>query len=730
MKQNYLCAFILALTLSIAGSAQCLSGWGYLQPITITNSLAVPLTNFQVKVTVNTAAPIGAGEMNASGNDIRFQTTGCGKVNYWIESGINTTATSIWLKVPSLPASGSTTVNMYYGNPFAAAESAGDSVFLFFDDFNDGVFSTAKWNVRGTPSVLQETGGVLQFQGNSNWEYIRSTTTWNGAVVIESSEYAANTPAVGMVLGYAGTDERLTFREGNTGLKGTTYDPDVSGSNSWQDMNYPNVQHPLSGYNTFSLQTDFVSNRIVINSFCNINTSNCNTNQFTFSNVTGTGYYVGFSSFSGGFIQYVDWIRVRSHASQQPATTVGAQQPNAGITSTASFSVICAGSNATVSFNANGTFNAGNIFTAELSDATGSFAAPVTIGTLASNNTGPQSMSVTIPSNASGTQYRVRVNSSNVAVTGANNGSNLVINALPNVVATATPTEICAGAPGTLVVTGASTYVWSHGPTSSTIIVSPSVSSTYTVTGTDMNGCTANASVMITVNPLPVVNITGNTMLCEGTSDSLWVSGASMYAWSTMETTESIEIMPLSTTTYSVNGTDIHGCESQAQITVTVMPLPVLSISVGSLWFCASDGATALNATPAGGAWSGTGVTGMLFDPAAANIGMNTVLYTYTDSLSGCSASDSLEIYVDFCLNTPGSIAQNNLKLYPNPNNGTFTMQSASAIGYFEITDALGRVVYTAIAQSTQATVAVEGLAPGMYVVRAQGTVIRFSIER
>ncbi|HEX3079771.1 MAG TPA: T9SS type A sorting domain-containing protein, partial [Puia sp.] len=82
-----------------------------------------------------------------------------------------------------------------------------------------------------------------------------------------------------------------------------------------------------------------------------------------------------------------------------------------------------------VSYTASGTFSAGNIFTAQLSDASGSFVLPIAIGTLASTTSGM--IAATIPlATPAGTGYRIRVVSSNPIIIGSNNGENITINAL------------------------------------------------------------------------------------------------------------------------------------------------------------------------------------------------------------------------------------------------------------------------------------------------------------
>jgi hypothetical protein len=88
--------------------------------------------------------------------------------------------------------------------------------------------------------------------------------------------------------------------------------------------------------------------------------------------------------------------------------------------------LLCRGGAVSVAYTITGTFNAGNIFTAQLSDAAGSFTTPVSIGTLASTTAG--TINATIPGGtASGAGYRIRVVASNPVTTGTDNGANLTV---------------------------------------------------------------------------------------------------------------------------------------------------------------------------------------------------------------------------------------------------------------------------------------------------------------
>lgn len=84
---------------------------------------------------------------------------------------------------------------------------------------------------------------------------------------------------------------------------------------------------------------------------------------------------------------------------------------------------------------------------------------------------------------------------------------NVTVNALPTVTANATDADLCEGESTTLNGGGANSYSWSNGVTDG-VAFTPSATTTYMVLGTDLNGCENTATVVVTVNPLPTVNLT------------------------------------------------------------------------------------------------------------------------------------------------------------------------------------------------------------------------------
>lgn len=165
--------------------------------------------------------------------------------------------------------------------------------------------------------------------------------------------------------------------------------------------------------------------------------------------------------------------------------------------------------------------------------------------------------------------------------------ANVMVNSLPMV--TATSATNCAGAPASLTAGGANTYTWSTTATGGTIVVMPTSSSNYTVTGTDANGCMNSATASVTTSTLPVISVNTPTT-CAGNTATLIASGANTYTWSTTATTFSITDNPMITASYTVSGTDNNGCVGMATTSIVVNALPAVNSTSATI--CAGGTAT------------------------------------------------------------------------------------------------------------------------------------------
>ena len=171
--------YILNFTTSIAFE----SGWQYRKVITIEEQSGTDLTDYQVLVTVDTASLISSFKMQSDCDDIRFiDSDGGAQLSYWIESGINSANTKIWVKIPSISASSTKTIFMYYGKSSASSGSDGKATFEFFDDFETDTTDDYYWMTTdtNTPSNVHtwdsEDKWINILTGDNDSEDARMTT--------------------------------------------------------------------------------------------------------------------------------------------------------------------------------------------------------------------------------------------------------------------------------------------------------------------------------------------------------------------------------------------------------------------------------------------------------------------------------------------------------------------------------------------------------------------------
>lgn len=218
---------------------------------------------------------------------------------------------------------------------------------------------------------------------------------------------------------------------------------------------------------------------------------------------------------------------------------------------------------------------------------------------------------------------------------------------------------ICFGDNAALTVSGAGTggsYEWAASPDLSCTLcdnptASPTVTTSYGVTGTNQYGCTSSTTAIVTVNPLPIVEAGPDETLCDQPIPVTLNGSPSGGTWS-----GSPNVSPGGT--FTPNGAEtvvltytfvdpVTGCSDSDQLTVTVNPVIVPVISpLDSL--CLNSGTTDLEvfltATPVGGVFTGTAVSANQFDPALAGAGSHEIIYTL--GAGTCESTDTATIIV------------------------------------------------------------------------------------
>lgn len=385
----------------------------------------------------------------------------------------------------------------------------------------------------------------------------------------------------------------------------------------------------------------------------------------------------------------------------------------------------CEGSTTTINvdFTSTGTFNGGNIYSAELSDATGSFAAPTVVGTLASTANSGTITAIIPGATPAGTGYRIRVVSDNPATVGSDNGSDLTIETLPTVTMQQF-SDVCVSS-ASFALTGGSP---SGGTYSGTGVsggnFDPAAAGvgthTITYTYTTGTGCTNIATETITVTsgitvtqaPFSNVCSTGGVVTLVGGSPAGGTySGTGVTGIQFDPSVSGLGSFPL-TYTY----TDVNGCSGSATETITVIEGPGVTLDLFSNVCDTDPFFTLTGGTPSNGTYSGPGVTGGVFDPATAGVGTHTITYTFTDG-NGCDGTANQTITVDDC----ASLDEENLIAFtisPNPTNNTFQIVSQVTIDHVMLLDMSGRVIKEFNGSTTNYSI--QELPSGVYMVRVE----------
>jgi hypothetical protein len=248
-----------------------------------------------------------------------------------------------------------------------------------------------------------------------------------------------------------------------------------------------------------------------------------------------------------------------------------------------------------------------------------------------------------------GGSFNAGINQVNTA--GANIGNGIVIlrynygGVLTNVVAS--PTIICAGGSTTLNSGGGQvSYTWSTGSNSSSISVSPMVTTTYTVQGTNALGCASSATISVPVNTaVPTLTVVNSaSVVCAGKSSTLTASGALSYTWAGgVSPANGVGFIPAATANYTVSGSNACGTTT-AVTSITVDPLPNIGGAANNPTVCYGT-QVILNGTGSAGGytWTSGFPNNTAFTPP---VGVNN--YTVTGSgANSCtnSAVVTLTVY-------------------------------------------------------------------------------------
>ncbi len=234
-----------------------------------------------------------------------------------------------------------------------------------------------------------------------------------------------------------------------------------------------------------------------------------------------------------------------------------------------------------------------------------------------------------------------------------------------------------------------------------------------------------NCSISATITPQ------GNTTFCQGGSVTLNGNTGANYTYQWYQNANAIPSATVSnyqatqTGTYTVKITDGACNATSAGVAVTVNALPSLSLTPIANYINLNNSAVNLSANPAGGVYSGSGVSGNMFNPKNAGLGIKTISYSYTNTAGCfnktsqntlvydttgvvCTKRDTVTTYITVTdtlvinINLAGLANHhilNTIKIFPNPTNnhitilyGNFTQMNGYTL---KITNALGQLMFS-----------------------------------
>jgi len=217
----------------------------------------------------------------------------------------------------------------------------------------------------------------------------------------------------------------------------------------------------------------------------------------------------------------------------------------------------------------------------------------------------------------------------------------LTVNPLPNVVVTGLH-EICQGDSLHLMAQGAKSYRWDNDTQTPELHVLPGSDMTYKITGKNDYGCSSTFSFDVKVVSKPSIKIDGALSVCENSQTTLTAIGDGLtFSWSNGDMGTSIFPVITEKKTFSVTGTNDRGCKNSANITITPISRPTLSI-LGKTEICQGTMTTLAAQGASEYSWStGDNTSTISVSP------MTNTTYYLEGSSQGCSAKKEVQVIVN-----------------------------------------------------------------------------------
>ena len=300
------------------------NSWTRRKLIAVVNNTASALSNYQVQISVTYDS-----DMQADFEDLRFTSSnGTTLIDHWIETYTASTSATVWIEVPSISASDTLYVFMYYGNSGASTASNGDNTFTFFDDFSGASIDSSKWTETDSTGWSVVSG---ELKGTNTTGRLTSVSTFSNGVVLQSKGRVVTHAANGYTdsgfflstsngfgyLNYNGND----FYRSDGSFVGISSGPPTATAFLTKISTKSSTEVNLS-----------VSNYSDATSYQNINVTNTVSSEPI---VLGRRY--DNANQGQTYEAYWDFFFVRAYASSDPTASTGAEQSKVALTEATSY---------------------------------------------------------------------------------------------------------------------------------------------------------------------------------------------------------------------------------------------------------------------------------------------------------------------------------------------------------------------------------------------------------
>lgn len=293
----------------------------------------------------------------------------------------------------------------------------------------------------------------------------------------------------------------------------------------------------------------------------------------------------------------------------------------------------------------------------------------------------------------------------------------ITVNPTPSITITSTADTICSGNSVTLTASGASSYLWSPGgQTTSSIVVSPTTTTSYNVNGTT-GSCIGNDFRTIVVNNLPTIanaTYTPSTNICVGTTvifDGTGSTNANSYLWTFAQGSPSIATSTNVFPSVSFGAAGTHNFSLQITSscgtntyngTITVNPSPTVTANATATIICAGDPVTLTGGGATSYTWDNGVTNGVAFTPTT------TTTYTVTGTTGSCSGTAQITITVN---PTPNVVA--NATATTICSGDPVTLTGSGATSYTWDNGVTDGVAFTPTATTTYTVIGTSGSCSG-----------------